>query len=80
MPIKALRTFIGKVKELVSFTEDLPEEEKHVPFEKATKLKLEALKAFQETMNHVSKAEHEKSHLLQSYGSILLALERQPQL
>ncbi|MGQ9552240.1 MAG: hypothetical protein ACUVUE_07430 [Candidatus Bathycorpusculaceae bacterium] len=68
--VKALKAFIRKVNELTG-------EEKHVPPEKATKLRLEILKAFQDAMSCMSRAEHERSHLLESYGSILLALERQ---
>jgi len=43
------------------------------------KLRLESIKAFHDALKEVSKAEHEKSHLLESYGTILLLLEEQLQ-
>ena len=42
-------------------------------------LRYEAIKAFQEALKSESKAEHEKSHILESYGQIILALEEQIQ-
>jgi hypothetical protein len=41
------------------------------------KLKLEAIKAYSEVLKKESKAEHEGSHLLESYGALILALEEE---
>ena len=38
-------------------------------------LKLEAVKAFSEALRKESRAEHEKSHLLESYGALIQVLE-----
>ncbi len=43
--------------------------------EELMKLRLEAIKAFSEVLKKESTAEHEKSHLLESYGALILALE-----
>ena len=42
-------------------------------------LHLPAMKAFREALSSISKAEHEKSHLSESYGSNISALEEQIQ-
>ena len=43
------------------------------------KLRLEAIKALSEALKKESKAEHERSHLLESYGALIQALEEQSQ-
>ena len=45
--------------------------------EELMNLRLEAIKALSEAMKKASQAEHEKSHLLESYGALVLALEKQ---
>ena len=42
------------------------------------KLRTEAVKALSETLKKESKAEHERSHLLESYAALILALEFNP--
>lgn len=39
------------------------------------KLRLETVKALSEALKKESKAEHERSHLLESYAALILALE-----
>jgi hypothetical protein len=41
-----------------------------------TELKTKAIMALSEAMQKAGKAEHERSHLLESYGALILALER----
>ena len=65
--LKNLHNSISKIKEKPELTE------------KILKLRLESIKAFHDALKEVSKAEHEKSHLLESYGTILLLLEKQLQ-
>lgn len=72
--IKLLTAFIGKVKELNNLLAQL-KEEKSGKNEKIMELRFENIKALQNALNCMAKAEHEKSHLPQSYGSILLAIE-----
>ncbi|MGQ9545474.1 MAG: hypothetical protein ACUVQX_06780 [Candidatus Bathycorpusculaceae bacterium] len=77
--VESLEKYINKIKQLNDTFEPLLNKRKGSEIENAMKLRLEVAKAFQEALNHISKAEHEKSHLLQSYGSILLALEEHVQ-
>lgn len=73
--IKSLTAFIGKVKELNNLLGAQLKEEKSERIEKIMELRFENIKALQNALNCMAKAEHEKSHLPQSYGSILLAIE-----
>jgi hypothetical protein len=41
-----------------------------------TELKTKAILTLSEAMQKAGKAEHERSHLLESYGALILALER----
>ena len=45
--------------------------------EKLMNLRFEAFKAFSEALKKESMAEHEKSHLLESYGALILSLEKE---
>ena len=45
--------------------------------EKLMNLRFEAFKAFSEALKRESMAEHEKSHLLESYGARILSLEKE---
>ncbi|MGC8999245.1 MAG: hypothetical protein ACP5JW_07680 [Candidatus Bathyarchaeia archaeon] len=74
--IKSLKAFIEKVKELNSLLEAQPEKRKPETLEKIIKLRLETIKALQNALNCTAKAEHEKSHIPQSYGTILLTIEK----
>lgn len=71
--IRELRKCLGKFTELSNNlerskmgTEDM---------EKLMRLRLEAVKALSEALKRESMAEHEKSHLLESYGALILSLE-----
>jgi chromosome segregation ATPase len=44
-------------------------------FKELMKLKIEVADAFNEALRKASKAEHEKSHLLESYGALISSLE-----
>jgi uncharacterized protein HemX len=76
---ESLKTLIEKLKELNSFMETLPTEKNSEMLDRIMELRLQAIKAFREALSSISKAEHEKSHLSESYGSILSALEEQIQ-
>lgn len=45
--------------------------------EKLTKLRLEAVNSLSEALKKEGMAEHEKSHLLESYGALILSLEEE---
>jgi len=77
--VKLLATLIEKLKQLNSFMETLPTEKNSEMLDRIMELRLQAIKAFREALSCISKAEHEKSHLSESYGSILSALEEQIQ-
>jgi len=74
--IKSLTAFIGKVKELNNLIETQLKEKKPGKIENFMELRLEIVKALQNALNCTAKAEHEKSHLSQSYGAILLTIEK----
>jgi CRISPR/Cas system Type II protein with McrA/HNH and RuvC-like nuclease domain len=44
---------------------------------KLTRLRLEAVKALSEALKREGVAEHERSHLLESYGALILSLEEE---
>jgi molecular chaperone GrpE (heat shock protein) len=44
--------------------------------EELSTLRLESIEALSEALEKGSDAEHERSHLLESYGALILALER----
>ena len=75
--MESLRKWIDKLKDFHDFVSK--NKEKPELTEKILKLRLESIKAFRDALKEVSKAEHEKSHLLESYGTILLLLEEQLQ-
>ncbi|MEM3766783.1 MAG: hypothetical protein QXU46_07175 [Candidatus Bathyarchaeia archaeon] len=73
--IKSLTAFIGKVKELNKLLEAQLKENKPRKIENVMDLRFEIIEALQNALNRIAKAEHEKSHLPQSYGSILATIE-----
>jgi uncharacterized protein HemX len=77
--VKSLTTFIEKLKELNGFMEVSSTEKNSEMLDRIMELRLQAIKAFREALSSISKTEHEKSHLLESYGSIISALEEQIQ-
>ena len=73
--IQSLKNWIDKLKELHNFTNKIQENPKLLG--EILELRLESIKAFYNALKEMSRAEHEKSHLLESYGAILLRLEEQ---
>jgi len=76
---RLLERYMVKLKELNNFAQSVPSKEKSNLIRKMLELRNEAIEAFQEALKSESKAEHEKSHTLESYGQIILALEEQIQ-
>ena len=70
--VKELRKCIEKLKDVSNRIEKL----KSKPEELAM-LRLEVARAFNEALKSESKAQHQKSHLLESYGALILALEEE---
>jgi len=70
-----LRGCLEKFKELNIKTAEIRSDSKRI--EELMKLRLEAVKAFSEALKKESKAEHERSHLLESYGALIQALEEE---
>ena len=74
--VEGLKKCLDKFKELKNLkrlkTGTAPEE-----IEGLMNLRMEAIKALSEALKKASQAEHEKSHLLESYGALVLALEEE---
>jgi hypothetical protein len=77
--VKSLTTLIEKLKQLSSFMETSTAKKNSEKLDRIMDLRLQAIKAFREALSCISRAEHEKSHLSESYGSIISALEEQIQ-
>lgn len=73
--IKGLRNCLEKFKELDNAIERLETTPDIKKVKELTELRLEATEMLNEALKRQSKAEHEKSHLLESYGALVLALE-----
>ncbi len=70
--IEKLRKFIEKLKD----AHDKIGKLKNNPQELAA-LKLEITQAFKDVLESEGEAQHERSHLLESYGALILALEEE---
>lgn len=71
--IEALQGSIEKIKELsFQMSKTSPGEKEN---EELMSLKKEAVGSFSEALKQESRAEHERSHLLESYGALIQALE-----
>lgn len=73
--VAELQHFLEKLKEL---QESMSRTEMQLDSAKVKELmehKLEVAEEFNEALEKASKAEHEKSHLLESYGALILSLE-----
>ena len=70
-----LRGCLEKFKELNMKMAEIGSDPKKI--DEFMKLRLEAVKAFSEALKKESKAEHERSHLLESYGALIQALEEE---
>jgi len=75
--VKGLRSCLKKFKELNNILERLETRPDSKKVKELMELRLEATKMLNEALKRESKAEHEKSHLLESYGSLVLALEEE---
>ena len=73
--VRELRKCLSKFSELSDSLEK--SKMRTEDMEKLMKLRLEAVKALSETLKRESMAEHEKSHLLESYGALILLLEEE---
>jgi len=73
--VKELQSCIAKFKKLHSAIERLGLRPNPKKIGELMKLRTEVAKAFCEALKKESKAEHEKSHLLESYGTLILALQ-----
>ena len=75
--VKGLRSCLEKFKELNNTIENLETKPDPKKVEELAKLRLEAIKTLNEALKRESKVEHAKSHLLESYGALVLALEEE---
>ena len=73
--VRGLRSCLEKFKELNNSLEKLKGKPDPRQVEELMKLRLEAIRAFNEALKRGSGAEHEKSHLLESYGTLVLTME-----
>jgi len=73
--VKELRKCIEKLKDVSNRIEKLRGKPDPKTAEGLAKLRLEAVQALSEALKGESKAQHEKSHLLESYGTLILALQ-----
>jgi len=73
--VKTLKDCILKFEQLNFFLETVKEMPTNEEKRKLRNLRLEALKELSIALEKFSDAEHEKSHLLESYGSVLFELE-----
>lgn len=71
---QALEKCVRELKEICSELNKMRAEASQSE-QKIVELRLRALKAFNNIFLKESEVEHEKSHLLESYGVLLLALE-----
>lgn len=76
--IKSLKTLVEKLRELNSFIKSSSEKNLE-KLDKIMELLIQVIKAFHDALSCISKAEYEKSHLSESYGKSLSALEKQIQ-
>jgi hypothetical protein len=75
--VKELRKCIDKFTELDKNLKELKTKAGPEKVEELTNLRLEAIEALSEALKKGSEAEHERSHLLESYGALILAVERE---
>ncbi len=74
--VKALRNCIGQFKSLHTSIEEFTTNPSTLKISEILQLKLAGEKAFSEAVIDEGKAEHERSHLLESYGALFLALQK----
>ena len=74
--VKNLRDCIIQFEELHTFIEKLRKSPDAKKIGEVLKLKTKGVEAFSEAISNEGKAEHERSHLLESYGALILALQK----
>lgn len=74
--VKNLRDCIAQFKALHNSIEKLLKSLDAKEIDEVLKLKTKGVEAFSEAMFNEGKAEHERSHLLESYGALILALQK----
>lgn len=67
---KKLKMCIEKLEDASNYIRELRCKPKEL-----TKLRLEVAQALNEVLKSESKVQHEKSHILESYGALILAIE-----
>ena len=79
--LKEEKSFVGSLLKCIAQLKALHTsiEQLHVPIsaetaEEISKLKMEAIGSLSEALKLEGKAEHEKSHLLESYGALIIML------
>jgi len=75
--VRGLRSCLNKFTELNENLERMKTGVEAKNIEELMRFRLEAVKAFSEALKRESMAEHEKSHLLESYGALVLSLEEE---
>ena len=80
--MKAEQEFVKNVKECIRILKELMENlekrgktSKLEEIEKLSTLKMDAIKSLNQLLMSESNIEHEKSHLFESYGAVILCLE-----
>lgn len=73
--LNALRSSIGQFKSLHTFIEKLGVNPEAKEIYDVLDLKTKSEEAFSKAVIHQGDAEHERSHLLESYGALILALQ-----
>jgi len=73
--IEALKECVKKFLKLSKIIEKIEIKPTSKEFEEFLRLRLEAIQALGKALEKMSKAEHEKSHLLESYGALISTLE-----
>lgn len=74
--VAALRDCIAQFKLLHDFVEKLAPDSETKKIGEALALKLKSEEAFSKAVMQQGEAEHERSHLLESYGALILALQK----
>jgi len=75
--VEGMRSCLGRFIELDVAIVELRGEGGAHRFEELKKLRLETIRALEEAMTKGGEAEHEGSHILESYGALILALEEE---
>lgn len=75
--LEELRGCINKLKELERNLRDFEEKTRSKGVDELLNLRLETINLFSKVLKKQGESEHEKSHLLESYGSLLLVIEEE---